>query len=343
MRRIARALIAPLLLLMAVEHAAGGRGDKSGTAGASELQIPVGARSVALGGSALATSIGVEAMYWNPAGLARGEDETEVMFSHMSYLAGIGVEFAGVSVRFGSLGQLGFSVKSLSIGEIPVTTEDQPDGNGQTASPTFLVAGGTFSRQVTEKISVGLTANVIYESMDQVSATGVSFSAGVQYSGLGGIDGLALGAAVKNVGPRLKYDGSGLERTAEVGDALRGNAPLKIEAAGSDLPSTIEIGLGYSMSAGGQNRLAFTSAFQNNNYSEDEYRFGGEYLYDGLLSLRAGIAVSPQDEGNEYIFGPTGGIGVRTKIEQIAVSIDYAFRTVKYFSSNHVITLHVGF
>jgi hypothetical protein len=282
-------------------------------------------------------------MYWNPAGLARGEDGTEVMFSHMSYLAGISVEFAGVSMRLGSLGQLGFSVKSLAVGEIAVTTEDQPDGTGQTASPAYLVAGGTFSRQVSDKISVGITGNVIYESMERVSASGVAFSAGVQYTGLGGIEGLSLGVAVKNVGPQMRYDGTGLIRTADITDASRGLAPLKLQSAGADLPSTIEIGLGYSMRLGEGNRLNMTSSFQNNNYSEDEYRFGGEYIYEDLLAIRAGASISPQDPGNEYIFGPTGGLGVHARIDEIRVSVDYAYRWVRYFSANHVITLNVGF
>lgn len=321
----------------------GGRGDKSGTAAASQLLIPVGARSIALGGAALATSSGVEAMYWNPAGLARQESGTGVMFSHMTYLAGISVDYAGVSARLGGLGNIGLAVKSLAIGDISVTTEDQPDGTGETASPTFLVIGGTFSRQVTERIFVGITANLVFETMDRVSASDISFSAGVQYLGLGGIEGLSLGAAVKNVGPRMKYDGSGLVRDAQVGDASRGSSPLKLEAAASDLPSTIEIGLGYSFGLGDRDRLNLTSVFQNNNYSEDEYRFGGEYLYGNLLAIRAGMTASPQDVGNEYIFGPAGGIGIHSSVDEIGVSLDYAFRWVRYFSGNHVITLNVGF
>ena len=154
----------------------GGRGDKSGTAAAPELLIPVGARSIGIGGASLATAAGVEALYWNPAGLARAEGGTVVMFSHMSYLAEIGVEYGALSTRLGSIGYVGLAVKSLSVGEIPITTEDQPDGTGGTASPTFLVIGGTFSRQLSDRIFVGVTSNVVYEKMDRVSATGVAFT-----------------------------------------------------------------------------------------------------------------------------------------------------------------------
>jgi hypothetical protein len=343
----ARILIAVVLsaalLILPVDRAFAGRGDKSGTAAAPQLLIPVGAVSIALGGAGLATSTGIEAMYWNPAGLAREGNGTDVMFSHMSYLADISVEYAGVSTRLGSLGSVGLSMKSLAVGTIPVTTEDAPDGTGETASPTFLVVGGTFSRQISEKIFAGITANIIYESMDRVSASGVAFSAGVQYLGLGGIEGLSLGVAVKNVGPGMTYDGSGLLRNAEIGDASRGTSPVKIQAARADLPSTIEFGLGYSFALSDRNNLRISSVFQNNNYSEDEYRFGGEYLYDNLVALRAGMTISPQDAGNEYIYGPSGGLGIHTLVNEVRVSVDYAYRWVRYFSGNHVITLSVGF
>jgi hypothetical protein len=339
----AAALLFAAFLMLPLNGAFAGRGDKSGTAGASQLLIPVGAVSIALGGAGLATSTGVEAMYWNPAGLARQENGTDLMFSHMTYLADINVEYAGVSTRVGSLGHLGLSLKSLVVGSIPVTTEDAPDGTGETASPTFVVVGGTFSRQVSEKIFVGITTNIIYESMDRVSASGVAFSAGVQYLGLGGIEGLSLGVAVKNVGPGLKYDGSGLLRNADIGDASRGISPVKIQAAQAELPSTIEFGLGYTFNPSDRNTLRFSSVFQNNNYSEDEYRFGGEYLYDNLVALRAGMTVSPQDPGNEYIYGPSGGIGIHTVVNEVRVSVDYAYRWVRYFSGNHVVTLSVGF
>src|SRR5438128_2487144 len=74
-----------------------GRGDKAGTAAASELLIPVGAQSVALGGSEMASVSGIEVIYWNPAGLARSEKGANAMFSHMSYIADIGVEYFAVS------------------------------------------------------------------------------------------------------------------------------------------------------------------------------------------------------------------------------------------------------
>ena len=176
--------------LSCVLHA--GRGDKSGTSAAPELLIPVGARSIALGGASLATITGVEAIYWNPAGLARSSPAFDLMVSHMSYLADIGVNYFAASRNFADVGSVGLAVKSLAIDDIPITTEDQPDGTGETTSPTFLVVGGAFSRRMSDKISVGIVANLVFEQMARVSARGISFSGGVQYTGLGGMEGLSF-------------------------------------------------------------------------------------------------------------------------------------------------------
>jgi hypothetical protein len=336
-------VLSQLLCFTQNDIAYAGRGDKSGTAAASELLIPVGAQSLGVAGAGLATISGLEALYWNPAGLTRSSTKTSAMFSHMSYLADIGVDYLAVGGSVFGEGYLAVAIKMLSFGDIPVTTEDQPDGTGETTSPTYLVIGATYSRRISDRITIGITSNVIYEKMAQVSASGLAFNAGVQYSGLGGIDGLNVGVVVKNIGPRLKYDGSGLFRSGQVNGALSSDNPLKIDAAAADLPSTIEIGLGYITAVNSTGELTVMSSFQNNNFSDDEYHFGCEYLFDHVFSLRGGIALAPQTDGSEYIFGPAAGIGVQQIVQDLSISVDYAYRTVKYFNGNHVFSLHLGF
>lgn len=320
-----------------------GRGDKSGTAGASELLIPVGARAAALAGASLASVSGIEAIFWNPAGLARSMHTNAAMFSHSSYIADIGVDYLALSTGLSEDVYVGISLKSLSIGEINVTTEDQPDGTGEITSPSFFMLGGTFARRISDRITVGLTSTYVFEKMANVSASTFAFSGGVQYAGLGGVEGLGVGVAVKNLGPKLKYDGAGLERTVDVNDALRPNAVLKLEAASSELPSTIEIGLGYSMVMPDLGGLDFESSFINNNFSDDEYKIGVEYAYDSRLFLRGGYAFSSVDVGLQYIFGFCGGIGFRTTFNNVELTMNYAYRSLRYFSGSHLLDVILGF
>lgn len=319
-----------------------GRGDKVGSASGYQLLIPVGAKSIGLGGANLATTSGVEAIYWNPAGLARTTSSTNLLLSHMRYIADIDVEYVGFASAVGP-GVLGFAVKSLSFGDIPITTEDQPDGTGETTSPRFMVVSGTFSRQISDQIYVGITSNFLYEDMGEVSASNVSFSAGVQYSGLGGIPELSVGVAVKNLGPKMKYDGDGLIRTGQINDVARPEGRYKVESAAADLPSTIEIGLGYAASISESDVLNLSSMFQNNNFSDDEYKLGLEYQFRELLSFRSGLLFSSESEGVQYIYGTTLGVGMQTTLSGIAISVDYAYRATQYFGGNHVVCLSFGF
>ena len=210
MKRIFAVFIIAVLALWMTDEAMAGPGNRTGTGGSAQLLIPVGARDLAMGGSTISTTRGIESLFWNPAGVARAVSSANVIFSHMSYIADIGVEYGAVSGKFGDLGTIALSVKSLSVGEIPVTTTDNPDGTGQFYSPQFFTAGLTYSRMLSDRISVGVTTNLISERISDVSASGVAFNVGVIYDNLADMAGLSLGVVVKNIGPQMRFDGPAL-------------------------------------------------------------------------------------------------------------------------------------
>lgn len=332
---------------------AGGE-NRVGTNAASELLIPVGARDIAMGGSSIATTSGLNAIFWNPAGLARSKNSTNAMFSHMNYIAGIGIDYVAVSTSFEGLGSFGFSVKSVGVGEIAVTDESNPDGTGQIISPTIVNLGITYSRLLTDRISIGATTTLISERFDRVSATGLSFSAGVQYNSLAEVNGLSVGVTVKNIGPRMNFDGDGLIRQGIVNESSPPSSFYKVEAESFDLPSTIEIGLAYNYAISDNNFVSMTGVFQNNNFSADEYKLGFEYSYANMFFLRGGynfseiknasnIQASDSFDTTSHIFGFTAGAGLRYALGTLDVSFDYAFRDVKILEDNHVFTIGLGF
>jgi opacity protein-like surface antigen len=339
--------VAPLALY------AGGE-NRVGTNAASELLIPVGARDIAMGGSSVATASGLDAIFWNPAGLAKSKHSANAMFSHMNYIADIGIDYVAISSTFEGFGTLGFSLKSVGIGDIAVTNEDNPDGTGQIINPTIVNLGLTYSRLLTDRISVGVTTTLISERFDRVSATGFAFTAGVQYSGLAGVDGLSVGVAVKNIGPQMKFDGDGLLRQGIVNDVLRPGSFYKVEAASFELPSTIELGLAYNYTLVDDNFLTINGVFQNNNFAADEYRVGVEYNYANTFFVRGGynfseitknqsIQASSSFDKTTHIFGFTAGAGLHYPLGSLDVSFDYAYRSVKFLDNNHVFTVGLGF
>jgi len=220
-----RLLIGAVLLCVSLVVAFGtsfAQNQRTGTAAATELLIPVGARDLALGGANIANSVGVEAIHWNPAGLGRLNHSAEAMFSTMTYMADSNVSYGAVAAKFGEFGIMGLSIKSLDFGEIPLTTVDDPEGaGGKMYSPTYVTLGLTYGRALTDAISAGFTAKLVSESIDRVSSSGFAFDVGLQYDGLVGVSGLQMGIAVKNIGPQMKFDGGGLYRSAVSTDGDR--------------------------------------------------------------------------------------------------------------------------
>lgn len=334
------------LTLIVNESFAGGQ-NRAGTYGAPELRIPVGARYLGMAGAPVAVVSGLESIYWNPAGVDVTDYSANAMFSTRSYIADMSMNFAAVSGRFGEVGSFALSFRALNIGDIPVTTMDQPDGTGQIINPNYFILSLNYSKQLTDRVSVGAGINLINESIDRVSATGLSFDFGVQYRNLFEVPGLAIGVVVKNLGPEIKFDGNGLFVTANDPNASRGPTFLKVESQSSDLPSEMSIGVSYAYQLTSENSLQFSSTFQNNNYTYDNYSFGLEYSFKNMFYLRGGYLFSPQaDDKTPNIFANyTLGAGVNLKqLSGLDVHVDYAFVPVKIFDeSNHVFAISLGF
>ena len=343
MEKTSRSFRAILFFTLTMNVAFAGPGKRTGTSGASELLIPFGTRSIAMGGATTSNAYGIEALFWNPAGAAKIDFGVSLFASHMQYIADIGVSAAAVSVKVESIGVLSLHLKGLSIGDIPVTTVMTPDGTGETFSPQFFSLGITYSNQLTDRIAIGATATLISENMVQVKATGFAFNMGVIYDDVANIRGMTFGVAVKNIGPQMKFDGPGLNVQASSADFKRAPYIYSIEAASFELPSSFEVGLGYKIGIAEDQSATIATAFQNNNFSDDEYRVGFEYSFQNLLFLRAGYEYAPpQTDVRENIFGPTFGAGLHTAFGSVDVRFDYAFRSAKIFDNNHVISLTIG-
>lgn len=321
-----------------------GGGQRNGTAGAQELLIPISGRGLAMSGADISGISGLDAIFYNPAGFGSTEFGTEAMFSYMNYIADIGFSFAAVGVDLGSIGSIAFSIRTLDFGDIPVTTIDNPYGDGTTFSPAFFIGGLTYSNALTDRIRVGLNINLVTETIMNTSASGVAFDAGIQYSGLAGVEGLKMGVVLRNLGGQLKYDGDDLLRVAEDPNSNRGTQFYKIDAASFELPSQLELGLSYDFVMSEAYSGLIATSFQHNNFANDEYRIGGEFNFDDTFFVRAGYAYVSEatDNSDESIWGPTFGAGFNLNAG-VDIKVDYAFRSVDYFDANHLFTVKLGF
>jgi len=335
------------LALLVVSSGVMAQNQRVGTTAAPWILIPTGARDLALGGSSIATTSGLESVHWNPAGVGRLSSSAEGMFSSLTYIADVTLTYAGVAGSFGEFGNVAFSLKSLNIGEIPITTGTDPEGLvGRSFSPTFVSVGVTYARSITDAISFGVTAKVISETIDRVSASAAAFDVGIQYRSLVGIQGFNFGLAIKNIGTEMRYDGSGLYRFAQT---TTGGLPAqfyKTQAAGAELPATVELGLSYEGRPTENIQYEVGGTYANDNLFYDEYRLGGEIGYSMPSSLklfgRFGFHTLGQQTEDD-IFGASYGFGVGYNFTGIAMTVDFALRSVDLFDDNQVISIKLGF
>jgi hypothetical protein len=324
-----------------------GNPSRTGTAGGQELLIPVGGRGVGLGGSLLASATGIDALFWNPAGLARMSSSVEATFSQMSYIADLGVSYGAVGVKAGSLGTIGLSMKSIAFGDIPVTTVDAPDGTGQTYSPSFFDFGLTYSSMLSDRVSFGITATLVTEKIMSTSASAIAFSGGIQYSGLA-LPGLSLGVTFKNVGSGLTFDGSDLLVSAAPPGSNRPSNFYKVNVASADLPTSLEVGLSYMAKFDEMNSMIVTGNFVNNNYSDDEYKMGAEVMLVNQFFVRGGYSLSQGTTKDiagtsVYQYDYSFGAGVNVDLGGVRAQIDYGYRHMKILSANNVFSVTLGF
>ncbi len=339
-----------LLIFLALAFSAvvtfGGGQNRAGTAAAAQLRIPIGARYLGVGGSQIANVSGLDAIFWNPSGVDFNTNAANGMFSHRTYIADMNLNYVAVNGKFGDFGSLGFSFKYLNIGEINVTTMDQPDGTGQVLKPNFFVVGLTYSKTLTDRIAIGLNFNIINEGFGRIEASGFSFDVGLQYRDLFDTKGLDLGIVYKNLGGSMQYEGNATYVQADDPTSSRGPTFYQISVAENPLPSELSIGLSYKAHFDEVNAITLSSAYFNNNYTFDDYKFGLEYSYNDMFFLRGGYLFSPQSttETPNIFQNYTLGAGFNFKeITGLDLSVDYAFIPVDYFDSNHVFSLNVGF
>lgn len=329
--RVMRQLLPVIAATVWAATALAGSPARLGTSGALELLIPTDARGVAMGGSIMAEDQGSRSWFWNPAGAA-GLVGNEITLARREYIAGIALNHLAYARHAGDLGVIGFSAKVLSAGDEPVYTTEQPDGTGETFSASFVVLGLSFARDLTDRVSFGLNGHYIAEQIYRETAQGVALDIGFIYRPT--LRGLTLGVVLKNYGPRMAFDGPDFETTGEDGEVSR------TQSASFELPSFMQFGFAWDAWHSARQQWKLVGAFQANNFSEDEFRLGGEWAFAEQFFLRGGYSGSSQ---SAYPFGFSAGAGLRLPLGDNLARIDYAWTEAGVFENNHLFTVSFAF
>lgn len=327
--------------------------DRAGTAGAQQLLINPWARSSGLGNTSSSFITGIEASYFNIAGLAHTRS-TEVIFSRMNYVAGISSNSIGFSQKMGSgsSGVLGLSINTFNSGEIIRTTVEQPDGGLGTYSVQFLDLGLSYAKKFSEQISGGLMAKVISQGTADAKASGLAIDAGVQYrtslnknKKIKGQD-FKIGISVRNIGPDISFRGDALSVRA-IPDGGSYSSTVEQRSAGANLPSLVNMAAAYDFRLDGNkdsyfHRLTVAANFTSHSFSADQSGLGLEYSYKDLLMFRGAFVYEDGIFGDRtvrntfftgYNFGASFQIPFGTNKSTFA--IDYSYRTTDLLGGVH--------
>lgn len=342
---VRKTILGVLVLLLISSMAFAQTGARNGTSAASYLLIPQGARYLS-GGGAAANVNGLESIFWNPAGLSTSEKSINAMFSRRSYIADIDMNFVSLSMASERLGAFAVSLRNFDIGDIPITTVFAPDGTGGVYTPNVFSLGVTYSKRLTDRTNVGITANYLNESFERVAATGLALDVGVQYHSFMDVENWSIGVVLRNFGSPMRYGGSGLWQAAKAVDGDRQVTFYKVEAASFDLPAIVDLGTSYSIPMGESSSLLLGLTFENNETAHNEYKLMGEYLFSDLLALRGSYVVSDDQGQLENIFANNVSFGGSLNLRAatgVDISFDYAYISTDIFDSNQIFTFRFGF
>ncbi len=267
--------------------------ERSGSAGFQFLKIALGARESALGEAAAAMTNDANAVFWNVGALPLIEDR-QVAFTHNEWIVNSSLDAVVVAVPLGPYA-VGLSLVRFGIEPFEETTVLEPDGTGRMVDAGDVMIGLTGSRRFTDRLTIGVQAKYVVETLDNDNFSGVLFDVGALY--YTGFRQLRLAFTLQHFGPDVE----------ELDVAFRTPLLFRVAAA-DDLVSFDQV------------RLSGAIELVHPTDNEEWVNGGIEAVVMDVLALRTGYRTSV-DEG-AWSFG--AGV-MPPRIEGVGVQADYAY------------------
>jgi len=253
-----------------------------GTTGGIGLKLPAGARPTAMGSAFVGKADDLNAVHWNPAGLALVRSP-ELSLMHSRYLVDTNYQVLAYAHPLPALGTVAVSFNMLDYGDLPRTRE-RPDGlyggivGNTSPQDMFLTAG--LGRHLPfwgmANLKVGVSLKVALEELTSGTMVGVGGSVGGLYDIPG--TGLRVGTVFDNLGA-LTRGGKTLPMNWVVGASY-----------GTDIAK------GFRTTYVVDGRLSVDTSAQAN--------LGAEISAFNILAVRGGW------RGGGALGGPSFGVGV---------------------------------
>ncbi len=283
------------------------------------LSIDPVARSVGMGGASTGMDGDVNALFHNPAGIAKIGGGA-ITLNNTQWLVDIKQYSLALAYGWSGVGTFGASLLLMDNGDMPRTIPDA-SREGYHQEGTFSVSqyavGFGYARQITERFAIGGHVKYVYQDLGPTDITRQVGSQ--QYDTLRNVRN-DRGVIALDFGT-IYYPGFGDLRIAMT---FR-NFSTKIRYAYDDFQLPVVLRVGAAMNVLGMVGGAEDHAFQlsvevahPNDYSDRVY-LGGEYSFQNLVHLRGGYRVN-FDEGEL-----SAGIGISPSAMGGNLRLDYAY------------------
>lgn len=288
---------------------------KTATAGFTFLQVPVSARTAALGESSIALSdMHSEGIFNNPAIMGFSDQTHSLSASYSNWIADIKNYATGYAFNT-DFGVFAIGVVMFDYGSLPRTTVS----GGQkvydvigTFEANSISAGIAYSRMLTDKFSFGIGLKYVHEKIDFYSADNILLDGGVlYYTGLGSF---RIAASIQNFGTNSRF----------INDEFKMPAMLRLGAAAEVLGD---------MSS--EYRITLIGEAMHPNDGDERVNLGTEISWKNMVTLRAGYKFFYDEESLSF------GFGLNPKLS-VPITFDFAFADYGRLGNILRFTLQLG-
>lgn len=292
------------------------------------LKIDVGARASSLAGAMTNAGYDANAVFYNPAGIARMSHNADFMFNNTQWIADIKYNSVAVAYTFEDIGTFALQGLFADYGDI-IGTRVASNEQGYISTGNIDVnaysIGLSYARNLSEKFTVGGTVKYVSQSLGSNlmpdgstknnKVSGAAFDFGTIY--YPGWKSLRFGFSVRNFAKEFEYEKESFE-----------------------LPLTFNIGFAMNLfdliDIPNQSLLLSIDAVHPRDYSE-RMKFGAEYTLFDMVSVRAGYKT------NHDIEGFSGGLGLFYEISGINLKVDYSYSSMEFFDAVNRFTVGFSF
>ncbi len=319
-----------ILILIAIMAGPAVRSDEDGGYAGVIFQLSVQARPAAMGGAFYGLSDDAGAQYFNPAGLTQVSQNTfssgyRVMtldrkLGYLSMVIPTRMESAlGISWLYGGYGEV--TARNRSGREL-----------GRTISSEEHMFGLTFAKRFIPYLSVGTKLGYYYKKLANIDANSIGINLGAMlfvdslfeyaYMDNKPVQDITVGLVVNNLAATYPWT------TNDYWERYSDNPGVSQD---DEFPILVGFGLSFKTF---KRKLITAFDIEKNTKQTAKARFGGEYMVDKMLRLRAGL-----NQGRL-----TAGLGLAQEINKFTLLFDYAFSAEKADEgSDHIISLNMVF